>query len=88
MCGEHSHDPQKTEAPPAQASSCGGHGPAVTATDDTVAECPVMRGSYIAKSDAEAQGLVRDYDGQRYYLCCAACGPLFDANPEKYVSAR
>lgn len=87
MCGEHSHDIPKTEAPPAQASSCGGHGPAVTATDDSVAECPVMRGSYIAKADAEAQGLVRDYDGQRYYLCCAACGPLFDANPEKYVSA-
>lgn len=38
-------------------------------------------------ADAEAGGLVRDYEGWRYYLCCAACGPLFDADPAKYASA-
>nr|WP_172802053.1 YHS domain-containing protein [Agrococcus carbonis] len=54
---------------------------------DDIAECPVMVGSTILKADAEAAGLVRDYEGTRYYLCCAACGPLFDAEPAKYVSA-
>ncbi|QUW20113.1 YHS domain-containing protein [Agrococcus sp. Marseille-Q4369] len=51
-----------------------------------MAECPVMPGSTILKGDAEAAGLVRDHDGERYYLCCAACGPLFDADPAKYAS--
>ena len=65
------------------------HAPAAdsAAAGDDVAECPVMRGSYVAKADAEAQGLVRDYEGTRYYLCCAACGPLFDADPAKYAAA-
>ena len=32
-------------------------------------------------------GLFRDYDGTRYYFCCAGCGPVFDANPAKYAAA-
>ncbi len=56
-------------------------------TGDDTAECPVMRGSFVNKADAEAQGLTREYKGTTYYLCCAACGPLFDADPERYVSA-
>jgi len=62
------------------------HGTTTTEASDT-AECPVMRGNTVNKADAEAQGLVREYKGEKYYLCCAACGPLFDADPEKYVSA-
>ncbi|WP_255572565.1 YHS domain-containing protein [Leucobacter tenebrionis] len=62
------------------------HGAAAT-TEAETAECPVMRGNFVNKADAEAQGLVREYNGEKYYLCCAACGPLFDADPEKYVSA-
>ncbi|UOQ59305.1 YHS domain-containing protein [Leucobacter rhizosphaerae] len=62
------------------------HTPAVDIEADT-AECPVMRGNFVNKADAEAKGLVREYEGTKYYLCCAACGPLFDADPEKYVSA-
>ena len=46
-----------------------------------------MPGSTVSKSVAEAQGLYRDYEGERYWFCCAACGPLFDADPEKYVKA-
>lgn len=46
-----------------------------------------MRGSFVSKADAEAQGLVREYEGTTYYLCCAGCGPLFDADPAKYVAA-
>ncbi|MCI0156522.1 YHS domain-containing protein [Leifsonia shinshuensis] len=56
-----------------------------TATD--LAECPVMQGSLVVKADAEAAGLYRDYEGTRYYLCCAGCGPKFDADPARYATA-
>lgn len=55
--------------------------------DDTVAECPVMPGNMVVKEEAELSGLVRDYEGKRYYLCCDGCGPLFDADPAKYANA-
>jgi YHS domain-containing protein len=58
-----------------------------TASGDDLAECPVMKGSTVVKTQAEAAGLFRDYEGQRYWFCCAACGPLFDADPAKYVTA-
>jgi YHS domain-containing protein len=54
---------------------------------DELAECPVMRGSTVVKADAEAKGLFRDYKGQRYWFCCAACEAPFDADPAKYVTA-
>lgn len=60
--------------------------PTGTPADDVVV-CPVMPGSTVSKSAAEAQGLYRDYDGERYWFCCSACGPLFDADPQKYVTA-
>lgn len=68
---------------------CEAHNNATTTEDEVsdLAECPVMRGSFIEKSKAVAQGLFRDYQGERYYLCCAGCGPRFDADPEKYVVA-
>ncbi|UNX53335.1 hypothetical protein MF406_09915 [Georgenia sp. TF02-10] len=53
---------------------------------DDIAECPVMKGSMVVKAEAEASGLVRDHAGQRYWLCCAACGPLFDADPARYTT--
>lgn len=52
-----------------------------------MAECPVMVGSPVVIAHAEAAGLFRDYDGNRYYFCCAGCGPAFDADPAKYASA-
>ncbi len=39
-------------------------------TDDTIAECPVMAGTPVVKAVAEAKGLYRDYQGNRYWLCC------------------
>lgn len=88
MCEAHNHDTATdhslSEAIPAE-GHCHSHGVAVA--DEATAECPVMRGNYVDKEDAEAKGLIRDYEGTRYYLCCAACGPLFDADPEKYLSA-
>lgn len=65
-----------------------GHNPAASELPaDQVADCPVMPGSLVVKIDAEAAGLARDYEGVRYYLCCAACGPMFDADPAKYAHA-
>ncbi|MGX5359051.1 YHS domain-containing protein [Kocuria sp. KH4] len=54
---------------------------------DKMAECPVMPGNQVVKAEAEAAGLVRDYQGQRYWLCCPGCGPTFDADPAKYATA-
>jgi len=49
--------------------------------------CPVMEGTPVNKATAEAAGLFRDYEGERYYFCCAGCGPAFDADPAKYAAA-
>ncbi|MFC5932006.1 YHS domain-containing protein [Cryobacterium melibiosiphilum] len=57
------------------------------ASSDDLAECPVMTGSQVVKADAESAGLFRDYEGNRYWFCCAGCGPLFDATPAKYATA-
>lgn len=74
MCSEHgTHEHATQSSTPAEA--------------DEMAICPVMAGSPVVKSVAEAQGLVRDYEGQRYWLCCAGCGPLFDADPQRYTTA-
>lgn len=56
-------------------------------TGNEVARCPVIAGNQVIKTDAEAKGLYRDYEDQRYWLCCASCGPAFDADPAKYSAA-
>lgn len=57
-------------------------------TDSThdLTTCPVMVGTSTSKSTAEASGLYRDFDGNRYWFCCAGCGPAFDADPAKYAA--
>lgn len=86
MSAHHHHDHAHT---PAGAGSCSGHAPGAgelaTAQGDDVTQCPVMTGSTVIKPKAEAAGLYRDYRGQRYWFCCAACGPLFDADPDRYA---
>lgn len=76
---------------PSGGSCCGGHAPSAEAVAQTPAsemtECPVMAGTPVVKADAEAAGLYRDYQGERYWFCCAACGPLFDADPDRYATA-
>ena len=90
MCEAHNHDaaPTHEHEHAAEATPAEGHGHlhSHAAADDGTAECPVMRGNYVDKAEAEAKGLIRDYDGTRYYFCCAACGPLFDADPGKYLA--
>ncbi|TDP94305.1 YHS domain-containing protein [Leucobacter luti] len=48
--------------------------------------CPVMVGSAVTKATAVAAGLFRDFEGERYYFCCAGCGPAFDSDPAKYAA--
>ncbi len=61
--------------------------PASTArTTDEETTCPVMVGNPVVKSTAEARGLFRDYDGERYFFCCPSCAPKFDADPAKYAA--
>ena len=60
--------------------------PIAVPTEGT-AECVVMPGSLVDKAEAEAAGLFRDYESQRYWFCCAGCGPKFDADPARYTLA-
>ena len=53
--------------------------------DQDTTTCPVMVGTPVVKAVAEAQGLFRDFEGQRYWFCCAGCGPAFDSDPAKYA---
>ena len=45
---------------------------------DELVTCTV-RGTSTLKSTAEAAGLFRDVEGQRFYFCCRRCQDLFDA---------
>ena len=49
--------------------------------------CPVMPGTPVDTTAAEAAGLFRDYRGRRYWFCCRGCGPRFDRDPDKYAGA-
>ncbi len=49
-----------------------------------VTECAVMH-SAVVKADAEAAGLVRDYEGMRFWLCCPRCAEKWDADPAQYA---
>lgn len=59
----------------------------IDTSSEDVAECPVMVGTPVVKSDAEAAGLVREHDGRRYWLCCDTCADLFDGDPDRYPEA-
>jgi YHS domain-containing protein len=49
--------------------------------------CPVMPDNLVNVEAAEAKGLFRDYEGQRYWFCCADCPPLWDEAPARYANA-
>ncbi len=98
MCEKHQQDTSagvETHAPEAAAavtdttSCCGGQATAAPASpvQDDVAECPVMPGAVVNRADAEAAGLYRDHNGQRYWFCCSACFPMWDADPDEYAAA-
>jgi len=61
--------------------------PAASGSPDEIAICPVAH-IPVNKSEAKAQGHVRNYKGVDYFLCCNTCTQQFDENPEKYVDQR
>lgn len=75
---------------PDQSPSGHHHQPAETAIAESapeeLAECPVMIGTTVIKREAEAEGLVREHDGRRYWLCCDTCADLFDGDPDRYAA--
>ena len=74
---DHQHDhPHEHEPHPGDAPS----------ETDALAVCPVMPDHQVVKADAEAAGLYRDFEGERYWFCCGACPPAFDADPAKYAA--
>jgi YHS domain-containing protein len=95
--GDHEHDGHAHDGHAHDGHAQGGHshsavtaslgGNLLGASADEIAECPVMRGSTVVKADAEVKGLFRDYEGERYWFCCAACEAPFDADPAKYAAA-
>ena len=85
--GDHSHG-DYSHADHSHSAATSPHGPNLLGPSaEEIAECPVMRGSTVVKADAEAKGLFRDYEGQRYWFCCAACEAPFDADPARYAMA-
>lgn len=65
----------------------GHHHDAVAGPGDELVVCAV-RGNTTTRSQAEADGPVRDHEGQRYYFCCAHCAATFDADPLAYAAVR
>ncbi|MBI1331680.1 MAG: YHS domain-containing protein [Armatimonadetes bacterium] len=47
--------------------------------------CPV-NGDVVASPD-KAAGF-QDYEGKRYYFCCAGCPDKFKADPAKYADGK
>ena len=43
--------------------------------------CPVMGNEAVVGKTTKFS----DYQGKRYYFCCPACKPAFEANPDKYL---
>ena len=42
-------------------------------------------GSPVDEKTAEAKGLVREYEGKKYYFCCTGCPEKFDKDPKRYA---
>lgn len=53
-------------------------------SSEQLAVCPVMHRN-VDKEEAETLGYVREYNGEKVYLCCATCVQLFEENPSKYA---
>lgn len=51
------------------------------APEREVLKCPVMGNKIQNASEASD---FRDFEGIRYYFCCAGCAPKFDSDPKKY----
>ncbi|MFZ4506873.1 MAG: hypothetical protein ACOYON_04160 [Fimbriimonas sp.] len=56
--------------------------PAASAPDRECLTCPVMKN---AIADASAASGYADFEGVRYYFCCAGCETKFATNPAEYA---
>jgi len=82
MSGQHHHESHGGHEAQSHAHH---HHPAPDA--ENLVQCPVMPNNLVDPEQAEQQGLYRDYEGKRYWFCCAECGPLWDADPARYAHA-
>lgn len=54
---------------------------------EDAAICPVMH-LPVSKKLAKNEGLVRQFDGKSYYLCCSSCIGSFEENPAAYAHSK
>jgi YHS domain-containing protein len=47
-------------------------------------KCSVMPDHMANIKKATKAKLFSDYEGRRYFFCCAGCKPAFDKDPKKY----
>jgi YHS domain-containing protein len=47
--------------------------------------CAVMGDHKVKLAEATDKKLFSDYNGRRYYFCCAGCEPQFKGDPEKFA---
>ncbi len=62
------------------------HAPVDGIGNDAVA-CPVLTDFVVSPADAKEAGLVGEYNGTQYFLCCNMCAALWDADPARYAIA-
>jgi Cu2+-exporting ATPase len=43
-------------------------------------------GVKVNKKEAEEKGLMLEYEGKKYYVCCNHCVEIFNKDPEKYIN--
>ena len=55
--------------------------------EKTTVKCPVMADNDVNIAKATKEGMFADYEGRRYFFCCAGCKPAFQKNPAKYAKA-
>ena len=84
---EHEHEHEPSDSAESAGPTHHDHSHHEEASAEDLVECPVMPGSTTTKAVSEAKGLVREFEGVTYYLCCAACAAPWDADPAKYARA-
>ena len=47
--------------------------------------CAVMGDHKLKVAEATEKKLFKDYNGKRYFFCCAGCPPAFEKDPEKFA---
>lgn len=45
-------------------------------------------GMDVDPDQAEAMGLISEYDGETFYFCSPSCQKAFEQNPEAYLGAE